>query len=263
MADDLGEPLSGRPAADPIPPLVGLSVASAVELTAAAVLCASYNSCAALDAFAVCAGCVSTACCLLLLLLQFDFFDVKGTRVGELTPHIAHFLLLWWLVACFSLTFISPFGELSNGFFACWAATVSALLLCRALDTKVAHFLGYAVSAVRASGSRSRRPPLWEHHFQVSTLSHPEPALKSRSSLALLLLALLKRLILLTLLNPSFPPPSLLPSSLLPFLVAPPPYPSNPPLSHLPPLAPSLPYLAAARSAFCAPLPVSYGSRLQ
>ena len=80
-------------------------------------------------------------------------FNASGTKAAEIAPHMAAFLLLWWVAAWFTLTFISPFAEISNGFFACWVAPGAALLLCRALNPAVAEPLGQAVAAARGAGA--------------------------------------------------------------------------------------------------------------
>lgn len=155
MADELGEPLSGmaNPAADPKGPLLVLSVASFCELIAAAVVCASSDTCGGLTAYSVSVGCVSLAACIPLLLFQFDFFNAKGSNASEIIPHVTTFLLCWWSAGWFALTCIFPFSQLSNGFFACWTAPPAALMLCRALNPAIAGPLGRAVAAARGAGS--------------------------------------------------------------------------------------------------------------
>lgn len=165
MADaDLGEPLSGAASSTSAAPdskatLMALSVASLCELIAASVVCAQAT-CDGLDAYAVVVGCVSLAACLPLLLLHFEFFNAEDLKVSELAPHLVTFLLIWWVVAWFTLTFISPFAGLSNGFFACWVAPPAALLLCRATNPGVAAALGRMVALVRGSGAQNRLAPI-------------------------------------------------------------------------------------------------------
>ena len=137
--------------------MVVLGAVSIFEFIAAVVTCSQQQTCGGLNAYAVATGCVSLAVCLLLA-----YFRDRG----EASP-MALFLLVWWVAACFFLTFISPFTDFANGFAACWIAVIVSMNLYRTINTNFADAISRAsrdAGAVRRSRAE---------HSQPSTLSSP------------------------------------------------------------------------------------------
>eukprot|EP00966_Prymnesium_polylepis_P325786 7381734-Prymnesium_polylepis.1 len=135
-----------------------LGAVSLFEFIAAVVTCSQQQTCGGLNAYAVAAGCISIAVCLLLV-----YFRDRA----EASP-MALFLLVWWVVACFFLTFISPFADFENGFVACWIAVVVSMNLYRTINTNFADAIG---RASRDAGAARRSPStLMSHH---SCCLHP------------------------------------------------------------------------------------------
>jgi len=139
MAVDFREPLAAsdsarRSSMDQTELVVLLGAVSLFEFIAAVVTCSQQQTCGGLNAYAVAAGCISIAVCLLLV-----YFRDRA----EASP-MALFLLVWWVVACFFLTFISPFADFENGFVACWIAVVVSMNLYRTINTNFADAIGRA-----------------------------------------------------------------------------------------------------------------------
>ena len=125
---DATQPLSG--AVPPLPPDVALPglllVISLFEIVAASFVCGTY-ACRGVSAYAVSIGVISTAATVLVGVGLHGVYHPISSRVS----HLSAFLLAWWLVGAFVLTFIGPFTSLSNGYVLSWAALWAALQLCR------------------------------------------------------------------------------------------------------------------------------------
>lgn len=96
-----------------------LIVASVVELIAAALFCKA--GCTGLNAYAVAVGAASIFFCLVLVL-----DPTIDAAANHLNLSLAVILFLWWFVAAIILTFITPFVEASNGFWATWVAAFTS-----------------------------------------------------------------------------------------------------------------------------------------
>jgi len=105
------------------PVLIGVIIASAVELVSAIVDCNKMADCTDYRAFAVAAGGVGVVLGVIGLFMS--------PRRGTDMRLVSLSLFLWWAVSWVILTFKGPFNSHGNGFFAAWAAAilVSALLV--------------------------------------------------------------------------------------------------------------------------------------
>lgn len=97
--------------------------ASAVELTAAAILCGG-GSCAGTVAYSVAVGAVG-----LFLGMVIAAFPSLPPALHRLGRHVALFNALWWTAGTLCLTFVSPFVGAGNGFFATWLAVVYSWII--------------------------------------------------------------------------------------------------------------------------------------
>jgi hypothetical protein len=149
--EQLNMPLAGdgTPPSDPARPALVVLVASVTELIAAAVRC-SYGACVGISAYAVTAGAVST-CLSFFVLAALRYDDLMPAVALDLVPHAATFLLVWWVFGWLVLTFVRPFANLSNGFFACWAALVGSVWLVRSLLPSVNGFLARFIEAAHGT----------------------------------------------------------------------------------------------------------------
>ena len=116
---------------DPSVSVVILGGASFFELIAASLSCGEQTVCSSLTAYSVAAGVVSIALLIPVALVHFAE-PLAPQQLHEGLPHLSLMLLAWWTPACFLLTFVAPFGTLSNGYFATVAAIAGAMQLCRA-----------------------------------------------------------------------------------------------------------------------------------
>ena len=125
---DATQPLSG--AVPPLPPDVALPglllLISLSEIVAASIVCGTYG-CYGVEAYAVSIGVVSMAATLLVAVGLQGAYHPISSRV----PHVSAFLLVWWIVGAFVLTFLGPFTSLCNGYILSWAALWAAFQLCR------------------------------------------------------------------------------------------------------------------------------------
>ena len=131
---EAGAPMEAPPDHDeePINPhttVVLLAVCSAFELVAASLVCGE-TQCTGVTAYAVAVGVVSLALLAPVALVLFAE-PLAPRRLPDGLPHLSLLLLMWWLPACFLLTFIEPFQGLCNGYFATLGATASAVQLAR------------------------------------------------------------------------------------------------------------------------------------
>lgn len=81
---------------------------------------------------------------LLCPVLLADYLHVNF----EFTPVIACVLLAMWTVAAFVLTMSNPYSYTGNGYFACWAGFIAALLLCRRQLSNLPEICGRKASTV-------------------------------------------------------------------------------------------------------------------
>lgn len=135
---------------------VVLAAASICELIAASLVCGE-TSCNGLIGYAVSVGVVSL---LLLAPVALVLFaePLAPKQLPEGLPHLSLLLLLWWVPACFLLTFVGPFDGLSNAYFATLAGAAGALQLTRAHVAPVDAVLMELFSAAR--NAPSERPLL-------------------------------------------------------------------------------------------------------
>jgi len=106
--------LSGSVKTTEVGPLL---ICSIVELAAAAIFCDEHNSCTKEAGYAVAVGAVSTFCCLLCI------------AVPQANKWMSLFLIVWWIPACYVLTFTAyngSFTHTGNGYFATWGALIFA-----------------------------------------------------------------------------------------------------------------------------------------
>lgn len=122
--------------------LIGLLIASLIEMIQAAKVCSDGEECEGSEAFAVALGCVSSFCCLGILIAN-RFIKrsrksiVYSKRIDQnLLPYISIFLTLWWVVGVVVCTFDEPFEETGNGYFACWFALLLSLYFCQITISK-------------------------------------------------------------------------------------------------------------------------------
>jgi hypothetical protein len=104
-----------------------LLVLTVCELVAASIDCASLPDCSGLPAYAVAVGAIGVPCALFVSIGLQNVYHGVSAHVA----HMSAFLLLWWIVGTFVMTFCGPFVYLSNGYFAAWAALFVTLQLCR------------------------------------------------------------------------------------------------------------------------------------
>ena len=125
-------------AVDPSAPIVLLAGASLCELISASLACSQQPTCSGLRAYAVSVGLVSIVLLAPIALVNFAE-PLAPRRLYEGLPQISLLLLMWWMPACFLLTFVAPFSTLGNGYFATLGGAAGALQLSRAyvpaLDT--------------------------------------------------------------------------------------------------------------------------------
>jgi len=122
--------------------LVGLLIASLIEMIQASKVCSDAEKCEGSEAFAVALGSVSSFCCLAVVIAnrcvkRSRKSFVYNKRIDEhLLPYLSIFLTLWWVVGVVLCTFDEPFEETGNGYFACWMALLAALYFCQITISK-------------------------------------------------------------------------------------------------------------------------------
>jgi len=122
--------------------LVGLLIASLIEMLQAAMVCSDQEDCEGSEAFAVALGSVSSFSCLSILIAnrcvkRSRKSFVYNKRLDEnLLPYVSIFLTLWWVVGVVMCTFDEPFEETGNGYFACWMALLLSLYFCQITISK-------------------------------------------------------------------------------------------------------------------------------
>eukprot|EP00298_Acanthocystis_sp_HF-20_P028564 c7334_g1_i1.p1 GENE.c7334_g1_i1~~c7334_g1_i1.p1 ORF type:complete len:300 (-),score=117.30 c7334_g1_i1:65-964(-) len=103
--------------------LLFLAIASVVEFGSAASGC--EKRCMAAQLYAAFVGFISLACTVGLLVVQ-----AKTPLMARLVePPVCIFLVVWWGFGAPITTFVGPFIEVKNGFFATWAALFLSLNL--------------------------------------------------------------------------------------------------------------------------------------
>jgi len=122
--------------------LLGLFLASMVEMIQAAKVCSDANKCEGASAFAVALGTVSSLCCSGIIIANRC---VKRSRKSfvynkkldeNLLPYVSIFLTIWWIVGVVICTFDEPFEATGNGYFACWLALLASLYFCQITISK-------------------------------------------------------------------------------------------------------------------------------
>lgn len=101
-------------------------VSSFIELIAAGRACTVEHSCKGSYAFAVSVGCLSMVLCLLFWLALWCVETPNKVALQI----VGIFLLLWWGFGAGFNTFLHPFTECGNGYFATWAAFYSSVYYC-------------------------------------------------------------------------------------------------------------------------------------
>eukprot|EP00457_Paulinella_chromatophora_P005585 gb/GEZN01005602.1/.p1 GENE.gb/GEZN01005602.1/~~gb/GEZN01005602.1/.p1 ORF type:complete len:339 (+),score=56.47 gb/GEZN01005602.1/:60-1076(+) len=97
--------------------LLGLILgASVVELFAASSPCSKY--CSGLHGYALAVGIFSVTVTGISIL----FAKFGSPLDKEKTKYVASFLVIWWTLGAFILTFLGPFETTGNGYFASWMA---------------------------------------------------------------------------------------------------------------------------------------------
>mmetsp|Transcript_43949 Transcript_43949/g.70332 ORF Transcript_43949/g.70332 Transcript_43949/m.70332 type:complete len:305 (+) Transcript_43949:183-1097(+) len=80
------------------------------------------NGCAGTAGYAIAAGVISFVIAVLRVVLaqKLSITVLKG---------VTGFLILWWVVGLIILTFVNPFTQVGNGYFATWACLIASILL--------------------------------------------------------------------------------------------------------------------------------------
>merc|ERR1719461_1903588 len=69
---------------------------------------------------------------------------------------IAWFCLVWWGFGTFITTNKNPFSESGNGYFASWAALITAFVMAGSVSSNLRRFLGAAITRVVADTIEAR-----------------------------------------------------------------------------------------------------------
>lgn len=132
--------------------MIGLIVASCVELAQAAKICNDMNTCTKQYGYAVSVGCIS----LILNLACLVLYRFKPGTIDAYIGYYSIFMTLWWGVGTIVLTFDAPFTTTGNGYFACWGAALISLRFAQISVAKFKAILGNVLSKALA-GNEERR----------------------------------------------------------------------------------------------------------
>jgi len=122
--------------------LLGLLLASLVEMIQAIKVCSDADECEGTEAFAVALGTVSSLCCFGIIVANRCIKRsrksfVYSKKIDEnLLPYVSIFLTIWWVVGVVICTFDEPFEATGNGYFACWFALLASLYFCQITISK-------------------------------------------------------------------------------------------------------------------------------
>jgi len=122
--------------------LLGLLIASLVEMIQAVKVCSDADECEGPGAFAVALGTISSLCCFGIIIANRCIKRsrksfVYSKKIDEnLLPYVSIFLTMWWVVGVVICTFDEPFEKTGNGYFACWMALMASLYFCQITISK-------------------------------------------------------------------------------------------------------------------------------
>jgi len=122
--------------------LIGLLIASLVEMIQAAKVCSDEEKCEGSEAFAVALGTISSLLCFGIIIAnrcvkRSRKSFVYNKKIDEnLLPYVSIFLTIWWVIGVVMCTFDAPFEATGNGYFACWMALLASLYFCQITISK-------------------------------------------------------------------------------------------------------------------------------
>lgn len=141
-------------AADPYICVVVICGCSLVVLAQAAVECGAnvYNSCSDVYGYTVAVGVVS----FIVSLLSVFWNSCGKNSFQKFSPVIAMFFVVWWGLGTAVSTFVSPFNESGNGYFAAWGAFIASFIMAGAVSERLRTFLGTTITRVVAGSIEAK-----------------------------------------------------------------------------------------------------------